>query len=152
MSDAGLTINDTDQFLSHAVWLERRLFEIVGGCVASTSEPVAKLAFARQSRRHGWHAELLEPLRPDTRDHDPAVSAPLDPTWRTDVSRLLAATTTAQRAYHLAALLTRAMAGYEEHLARMLGFRDGSLMRVLWIIIDDEQAALADLAGFRAGI
>jgi hypothetical protein len=144
----GLTIDDTARFLSHATWLERRLFEAVGAWVPSTPERAVKLAFAQDSRRFGWHAELLEPLRPSTRDHDVAERGPLDAAWRTLVSRMLAATNTAARLERLEDVLGSAIDCYEEHLAVMQGFRDGPVMRVVRIVLDDDRAALAELGRF----
>ena len=148
MPEAGLTIDDTARFLSHATWLERRLFEAVGAWVPSTPERAVKLTFARESRRFGWHAELLEPLRPSTRDHDVAERGPLDAGWRTVVARMLAATTTSARLERLEDVLGSAIDGYEAHLGLMRGFRDGPAMRVLRILLDDERAALAELGRF----
>jgi len=144
----GLTIDDTARFLSHATWLERRLFETVGAWVPSTPERAVKLAFARESRRFGWHAELLEPLRPSTRDHDVADRGPLDAGWRTLIARMLAGTTTAARLERLQDVLGLAIDCYEAHLAQMRGFRDGPVLRVVQIVLDDERAALAELGRF----
>jgi len=134
--------------LSHATWLERRLFETVGAWVPSTPERAVKLAFARESRRFGWHAELLEPLRPSTRDHDVADRGPLDAGWRTLIARMLAGTTTAARLERLQDVLGLAIDCYEAHLAQMRGFRDGPVLRVVQIVLDDERAALAELGRF----
>jgi hypothetical protein len=144
----GLTIDDTARFLSHATWLERRLFEAVGAWVPSTPERAVKLAFARESRRFGWHAELLEPLRPSTRDHDVAERGPLDAGWRQLVARMLAATNTAARLERLEDVLGSAIDCYETHLAAMRSFRDGPVLRVVRIVLDDERAALAELGRF----
>jgi hypothetical protein len=148
VSQPGLTIDDTARFLSHATWLERRLFEAVGAWVPSTPERAVKLAFARESRRFGWHAELLEPLRPSTRDHDVAERGPLDASWRTLFARMLAATTTAARLERLEDVLGLAIDCYESHLARRRGFRDAPTMRVVQIVLADERAALAELSRF----
>ena len=147
----GLTIDDSARFLSHATWLERRLFEAVGEWVRSTPEPVVKLALARQSRHHGWHAELLEPLRPDTRDHDLEQRAPLDAGWRTLVARLLAASTTPQRLEHLGDVLRQSVKCYEEHIGAMSPVRDWPVRRALLLVLDDERAALAEIEGLGAG-
>lgn len=148
MPQPGLTIDDTARFLRHATWLERRLFESVGAWVPSTPERAVKLAFARESRRFGWHAELLEPLRPSTRDHDIAERGPLDAGWRTLVARMLAATDTGARLERLEDVLGSAIDCYEVHVAAMRSFRDGPVLRVVRIVVDDERAALAELGRF----
>lgn len=40
-------------------WLERRLFEIVGGWAGTTEDPASSVLFGEMSRRHGWHAEVF---------------------------------------------------------------------------------------------
>jgi hypothetical protein len=150
VTTTGLTIDDSARFLGHATWLERRLFEAVGEWVRSTPEPAVKLAFARQSRHHGRHAELLEPVRPETRDHDPEQRAPLDPSWRRLIARLLAAKSTAQRLDHLGEILRLTTRCYEEHLVRMSPVRDGPVRRAVLLVLEDERAALAEVEALRA--
>jgi sigma54-dependent transcription regulator len=142
---AGLTIDDLARFLGHAVWLERRLFEVVGGWVRSTEDPAVKLELAREARRHGAHVELLEPLRPNSRDHDTETASPLNPAWRSAVARLLAATTTGARLERLAETLRAAVAGYEDLLPAMQPVRDAGYRRALLAVLDDERAALDEL-------
>jgi hypothetical protein len=141
----GLTLDDTAQFLGHATWLERKLFAAVGDWVRSTPEPAVKLAFARESRHHGWHAELLEPLRPDTRDHPLDGLGPFDASWRTMTSKMLAANTTAARLERLEGLLVRTVDCYEEHLGALRPVRDAPLERILRLLLDDERADLAEV-------
>ena len=145
MPSAGLTIDDTAQFLGHATWLERKLFAAVGDWVLVTPEPVAKLAFARESRHHGWHAELLEPLRPATRDHSLEDRNPFDAGWRSLASKMLAATTTEARLERLEEMLAQTIECYEQHLAALQPVRDAPLERVLRVVLDDERADLAEV-------
>jgi hypothetical protein len=142
---AGLTLDDTAQFLGHATWLERKLFTAVGDWVRSTPEPAVKVVFARTSRHHGWHAELLEPLRPDTRDHLLEDRNPFDASWRGLTTKLVAATGTAARLERLSDLLTRSVECYQEHLAALRPVRDAPLERVLRVVLEDERADLAEV-------
>jgi len=71
MAASALTIDEYGRALGHVVWLERRCFELFGALARAEPDPAAKLAFAAASTHHGFHAALLEPLLPDTRDHDP---------------------------------------------------------------------------------
>jgi hypothetical protein len=141
----GLSLDDTAQFLGHATWLERKLFSALGDWVKSTTEPAVKLAFARESRHHGWHAELLEPLRPDTRDHPLDDRNPFDATWRGLTTKMVVATTTAHRLERLEELLIRAVDCYDEHLAALRPVRDAPLERVLRLMLEDERADLAEV-------
>jgi hypothetical protein len=142
---SGFGIDDAAKFLGHAAWLEGRLFEAVGGWVTSTADPALKLVFARQSRRFGWHAELLEPIRPRTRDHDADANSPLDAGWRTMTARLLAATDTEIRVERLREALGHTVACYEEHLAAMRPLRDGPSLRVVGLVLDDDRSQLAEI-------
>jgi hypothetical protein len=141
----GLTLDDTAQFLGHATWLERKLFVAVGDWVRSTPEPGVKVAFARESRHHGWHAELLEPLRPDTRDHPLDSRNPFDAAWRGLATKLVAATSTASRLERLEEMLVRTVDCYEEHLAALRPVRDAPLERVLRVVLDDARADLREV-------
>jgi len=149
MSTPGLTIDDSARFLGHATWLERRLFEVLGGWVTSAPEPAVKLALARHSRHHAWYAELLEPLRPDTRDHDVDARAPLDAGWRTLVARMLAASTTAQRLDRLIEALVGTIALYEQYVGATRFVRDAPTRRVLGLVLEGERAELVELEALR---
>jgi hypothetical protein len=148
----GLSIDETARFLGHATWVERRLFTILGEWVASTPEPPAKLAFARQSRRHGAHAQLIAGLRPDTRDHHPEEQTrPLDDGWRDRVEELAHVTDTGARIVALGEVVARAVSEAEERLAATRPFRDGPTRRVLHLVVDEERGDLAELDRLDAG-
>jgi hypothetical protein len=67
-------------------WMERRLFEILGGWVVSEPVPEARLMFDVYSQQHGWHAELWAERLPVLDRLDPA-TVTLPPT--AEVDRLL---------------------------------------------------------------
>ncbi|MFN2502662.1 MAG: hypothetical protein ABR540_00210 [Acidimicrobiales bacterium] len=48
----------------HFRWLERRLFEILGGWVPSEPDPEIKLVLRSHSFQHAWHADLWGGLLP----------------------------------------------------------------------------------------
>jgi hypothetical protein len=48
-------------------WVERRLFEVLGGWVGIESDDQATVLFAKHSRQHGWHSELWTELLPVAR-------------------------------------------------------------------------------------
>ena len=149
MATPGLTIDDSARLLDHATWLERRLFEVLGGWVADTPEPSIKLALARHSRLHAAHAALLEPLRPDTRDHDVAQRAPLDAGWRTLMSKVLAASSSATRLERLLEVLVGAIACYEQYTGAMRAVRDAPAQRALVQVLADERAELGEFDALR---
>jgi len=129
-------------------WIERRLFEVLGGWV--TSEPVdeAQLVFDIYSRQHAWHAELWGERLPVLDTLDPATLT-LPPS--AEVDRLLgmlaggapgqapAAGGTLLRLVSLArVVLPRLIAGYGLHLRRSAPVADGPVVRTLRLVIRDE--------------
>ena len=79
---AGMTLTESGRRLGGVVWVERRLFETLGAWVRIVADPALSIALATQARHHAAHAQSLEALLPETRDHDPEafVSAPTEPT------------------------------------------------------------------------
>lgn len=136
-----MDITDAARRVGALAWTEQRLFELVGGWVATTDEPAAKLFFARASRLHGDHALALAEVLPDTRDHDPeALVAPGDddPT-----AALEGETSTSGRLRALGEVLTRQVAALDGLLAHAVPVRDGPVLRV-GARVRDEDAALAE--------
>jgi hypothetical protein len=66
-----LTLEEYGRRIGELVWLERRCFEVLGAQARAEADAGTKLALATASAHHGFHAALLEPLLPDTRDHRP---------------------------------------------------------------------------------
>jgi hypothetical protein len=53
-----MTLEEQAHRIGHHIWLETRLFEVLGGWITVVSEPEAKVCLASHSRHHAWHAEL----------------------------------------------------------------------------------------------
>jgi hypothetical protein len=146
MTETTSTIDAQARLLGHAVWLEQRCFEVLGGWIRSTPEPAEKLAFAAQSHHHGTHAQLLEPLLPSTRDHDPATFvAPLDDEWPRRLAEAAAAEATDDRTAAARTLLDAVIASHESALAAMTPVADAPAMRALRAVVTDEREDRAAL-------
>ncbi|MGH1504596.1 MAG: hypothetical protein ACRBI6_13635 [Acidimicrobiales bacterium] len=52
------TVEETATRIGHYLWLERRLFELLGGWVAFVPFPDARTLLGRQCFHHSFHAEL----------------------------------------------------------------------------------------------
>jgi hypothetical protein len=141
-----LSIDTTAALVGHACWVERRCFETLGGWVPTVSEPEAKLALARHSRHHGWHAELLGEVLPATRAHDPArLVAPADPGWNDVLAVVAEATTTLDRLVGVyQALLPSLVSAYDEAFERTSAWSDGPVARRVRLVVDDERSDLAE--------
>jgi hypothetical protein len=129
-----------------ARWLELRCFELLGGWVTTTPEPDVKLALARQSHHHAWHAELFERVLPSANGFSAngLVAAP-DDAWAALVNDLVALSATNDRlvgAYEV--LMPAKLTEYEAWLDTVDPVQDAPLRRWLGFVIVDEHADLAE--------
>jgi hypothetical protein len=129
-------------------WIERRLFEVLGGWVPSEPVAEARIVFDVYSQQHAWHAELWAERLPVLDSFDPATFT-VPPTI--EVDRLLtllaggapgqapAAGGTLLRLVGLArVVLPRLIAGYGVHLHRAAPVADGPVVRSLRLVMRDE--------------
>lgn len=135
-----LDLHATARRAGAARWLDGRLFEILGGWVASVPEPAVKIALATQSAHHGWHATLWDERLPTLHDVDPAtwIRAPrgIEPALAT----LAEAKGTIERLAGVhRALLPRLAAAHADHLERVSPVADGPTIRTLRFVLQDQR-------------
>jgi hypothetical protein len=143
-----LALEHQARVIGSYLWIERRLFEVLGGWVASEPVAEARLVFDVYSQQHGWHAELWAERLPVLDSLDPATFT-LPPS--AEVDRLLsllagdssgqapAAGGTLLRLVGLArVVLPRLIAGYGLHLRRAAPVADGPVVRSLRLVVRDE--------------
>ena len=140
------TLEETARWVGAARWLELRCFELLGGWVTTTPEPDVKLAFARQSHHHAWHAELFERVLPSANGFaaDGLVTPP-DDAWAVLLDDLVALASTNDRlvgAYEV--LMPTKLAEYEGWLDVIDPIQDAPLRRWLGFVVVDEHADLAE--------
>jgi hypothetical protein len=122
-----------------ARWLDGRLFEILGGWVASVAEPEVKIALAAHSSHHGWHATLWDERLPTLHDVDPASWIAPAPGVEAAVERIAAATATVERLVGVhRVLLPRLAAAHAQHLDVSSPVADGPTIRTLRLVLQDE--------------
>lgn len=122
-----------------ARWLDARLFEILGGWVASVPEPQVKVAFASQSHHHGWHAGLWGERLPTLHDVDPATWVAPAPGLEEVMDFLAGATDTIDRLVGVSrVLLPRMSAAHTRHLQVASPVSDGPTLRTLRQVLRDE--------------
>lgn len=134
-----MLIRDTARHLARHAWVERRLFEIVGGWAADTTDGDAARVLGAASHHHAWRASLLEEQVPLLHDLDPsqleasaslvafldAVAAPADV-----LERLVGL---------VRVVVPDLVAGYEEDLAASSAVADAPVIRALRLVLADEQ-------------
>ncbi|MBO0728620.1 MAG: hypothetical protein J2P57_05135 [Acidimicrobiaceae bacterium] len=114
-------------------WVERRLFEILGGWVATVVDVDAKLMLDRHSQHHAWRAgqwwDRLPVLAGVDRD---ALVRPPSPGWPAALDDLASLTSPVARlagAYRCA--LPRLASAYREHRQGASPIADGAVIRTL---------------------
>ena len=162
-SVAPLPLEQQGHIVGGYVWVERRVFEILGTWAESEPLVDAQLLFDMYSQQHGWHAELLTERLPvvDSLESDWASRAP-----SVDVERVLAelsgslaptvdATRTAARERHPSGgrpgggtllrlvglgrvVLPRLVTGYTALRQRVSAVSDGPLARSLRFVVQDD--------------
>jgi hypothetical protein len=79
-STSPLSLEDGARVTGHHVWIEMRLFEVLGAWVPTVPEPSVKTHLATHSRRHAWHADLWREHLPRVAgiDTDALIAPPSD--------------------------------------------------------------------------
>ncbi|MGH9101929.1 MAG: hypothetical protein ACRDYD_02945 [Acidimicrobiales bacterium] len=146
---AALPIEELARVTGGYRFVELRLFEILGGWVASTPEVEAKLVLGALAPRHAWHAELWEERMPLDGAH--AVPEGADRGTEAVLSRLAelpSATSPGGTAIRLVGLfrvvLPRLVAAYREHLRAVVPVSDGPIDRALRLVLADEVGELLE--------
>jgi hypothetical protein len=136
---SGLGLQATARRAGAARWLDGRLFEILGGWVASVAEPEVKIALAAQSSHHGWHATLWDERLPTLHDVDRAGWIAPAPGVEPAVERIAAATSTVERLVGVhRVLLPRLAAAHARHLEVASPLADAPTIRTLRLVLQDE--------------
>ncbi len=141
--DAGvLTVGESARRIGCYVWIESRLFEVLGAWVPTVPELDAKVAMATHARRHAWHAELLRRRLPERRGDDPdALGASRRGSLARFVDALAEPSSPAQTVERLVGVYRVALphlaTAYRAHLARIDAVSDGPSGRVLELALGD---------------
>ena len=62
------SVEETARRVGNYKWAEMRLFEVLGGWVATVPELDVKLVLGRHTYHHAWHAELWDKRLPELRE------------------------------------------------------------------------------------
>jgi hypothetical protein len=132
-------IRDAARTLARHAWLERRLFEVVGGWVAGTADGEVAAVLAATSVHHGWHATLFEERVPLLHDLEPSELEPPAALVRY-VDGVAASSGDLERLVAVAdVVLPERIARYEALLAGASPVSDAPVARALRLVLTDEQ-------------
>ncbi|MGH9065967.1 MAG: hypothetical protein ACRD0J_00345 [Acidimicrobiales bacterium] len=121
-------------------WVERRLFECLGGWVATVPEPSVRAALSAHSYHHAWHAELWRDRLPELAGADPEeLTTPGHPGRAGFMAALERSEGTAERLVGVyRVLLPRLVVAYRAHLDRASPVSDGPVARALGLVLHDD--------------
>jgi hypothetical protein len=135
-----LTVQENARRLGAQRWVALRLFETLGGWLATTPEPTVKAMFATHCHHHAWHAELLHARLPNLNGAGVAgfTAPPPDGPLAAEVDALAQAATTADRLHAVYGVLLPALiAECTAHLEATNAITDGPTARVLTLVQRD---------------
>ena len=122
------------------VWLEERLFEVLGGWVADEPKPGVKLLFAADSHHHAWHAALWRERLPELAEMpSEGFVGPGGDGLARFVATLSSSATTLERLVGVYRVAVPYLVGtYSRHLECSSPITDGPTIRTLNLVLADE--------------
>lgn len=137
------TVEESARRIGNYKWIEMRLFEALGGWVATVPELDVKLRLGTHCYKHAWHAELWHKRLPELREMNPerltqpandrvaafmeAVAEPTDP--ELTIEKLVGV-------YRV--LIPHKISAYTYHLNNTSTITDAPTIRSLKMALDDE--------------
>ena len=136
-------VEDSARRVGNYRWLEMRLFEALGGWVATVPELDVKTMLGRHTYHHAWHAELWTKRLPELREMVPEKrTLPANEHIETFVDALTepeAPELTIEKLVGVyRVLLPHKIAAYTYHLNGTSRITDGPTIRSLTFILQDE--------------
>src|SRR5688572_20742427 len=137
------SVEESARRVGNYKWIEMRLFEVLGGWVATVPELDVKMKLGRHCYHHAWHAELWHKRLPELREMNPErlTRAP-----NPELEEFVAALTEPEAkeltieklvgVYRV--LLPRKIAAYTYHQAATSKITDAPTIRVLGFVLGDE--------------
>ena len=137
-------VEETARRVGHYKWIEMRLFEALGGWVATVPELDVKTTLGRHCYHHAWHAELWHKRLPELREMNPdRLTRPPNEEMEAFVAALTEPEGHDQTIEKLVGvyrvLIPRKIAAYTYHLAGTSQITDGPTIRSLGFILADEE-------------
>lgn len=142
-------LGETARRVGHYRWVEMRLFEALGGWVATVPEIDAKTMLARHANHHAWHAELWTERLPELRALDAdELTEPPNAALRRFVEKLAEpedrGLTVEKLVGAYRVLLPHKIAAYTFHRSAASSVADAPLLRSLDFVLQDETSGWTD--------
>ena len=137
------TVEESARRVGHYKWIEMRLFEALGGWVATVPELDVKLRFGTHCYKHAWHAELWHKRLPELREMNPErLTAPPNEDLVAFVEAMTAPEAPDQTLEKLVGvyrvLIPHKIAAYTYHLNNTSTITDAPTIRSLKFALQDE--------------
>lgn len=141
MAEPALDLVGGARRLGHLIWVERRLFEILGGWVPSVPDTDVKVFLGTRSRHHAWHVDLLQACLPRQPELDAeALTVPWSPEAVTVFDDIAGGPDhdTVERLVALVrVVLPRLVVAYDTYRDRLTPVADAPTMRALGFVLGD---------------
>ena len=136
-------VEDSARRVGNYKWTEMRLFEVLGGWVATVPELDVKLVLGRHTYHHAWHAELWDKRLPELREmNTQRMTVPPNDefvTFMNAVREPEAADQTIEKLVGVyRVLIPRKIAAYTYHLNATSRITDAPTIRSLKFALQDE--------------
>ncbi|HUS62199.1 MAG TPA: hypothetical protein VMY34_08375 [Acidimicrobiales bacterium] len=143
------TVEESAKRVGHYKWVEMRLFEALGGWVATVPELDVKLRLGTHCYHHAWHAELWDKRLPELREMDTErLNQPANEHLRAFFAAMTEPEAKDQTIEKLVGvyrvLIPHKVAAYTFHLNNTSTITDAPTMRSLKHALDDEMADWRD--------
>jgi hypothetical protein len=137
------TVEESARRVGHYKWIEMRLFEVLGGWVATVPEVDVKITLGRHCYHHAWHAELWHKRLPELREMNPdrlcrAPNAELEAFVEALTEPEAHDQTIEKLVGVYRVLLPRKIGAYTYHLNATSKITDAPTIRSLGFILEDE--------------
>jgi hypothetical protein len=137
------SVDESARRVGHYKWTESRLFEALGGWVATIPELDVKILFGTHCYHHAWHSELWHKRLPELREMNPdRLTLPPNAAWEAFMDALTepesAALTIEKMAGVYRVLIPHKIAVYTFHMSATSKITDAPTIRSLRFILQDE--------------
>jgi hypothetical protein len=137
------SVEETARRIGHYKWIETRLFELLGGWVATVPELDVKMRLGTHCYHHAWHAELFHKRLPELREMNPErLTLPPNPEMEAFVEALSAPEAPEATLEKLVGvyrvLVPHLVAAYTYHLNNTSSITDAPTIRILRFVLQDD--------------